>query len=175
MALWSFSREKMDELREREGEDLKIKVVYQGSPFLIEGSVDSVKPFVSISVDKKAVRILETKEVVESSGIVNLPFMWKAFGIQLICEEFRIEKAPDAAGESEVFEVIEGLLYRNAWIEDGYNIQDVSIVRKMFAAIFGDDIERQYMPKIISERQEEEKKLREEISILVKRKLKFGQ
>jgi hypothetical protein len=148
----------MDDLRKREGERLNLKVVYEGNPFLIEGVIESVKPFISMTVEKEIVRVLKTKETIESYGIAKIPFMWKAFGIQVICEEYKIEEIPiKDSGVAEDREILKGVLYENAWITDGYNVHNESVVREMFAAIYGDKVAREFFPKIESEQRHEEK------------------
>jgi len=148
----------MDDLQNREGERLSLKVVYEGSPFLVEGVVESVKPFISMTVEKEIIRILKTKEVIESYGIAKIPFMWKAFGIQMICKEYRIENVPIKNTETvEEREIAEGILYENAWITDCFNIHNEFVVREMFAAIYGDDTARKCFPKIESEQRQEER------------------
>ncbi len=149
MALWSFSEKRMNEMKDRIGEDLFLKVIYQGHPFLVEGEVDSVRPFVSISLNEKFVTILETSERFRFNGVAIFPFMWKGIGIQVVSEGFRII-------EEEKREIFEGILYENLWVGDNFNINEVGMVRSMFSAIYGEKVARKALPKIEEEQRREE-------------------
>lgn len=165
MALWSFSRRRMDELGSKKGQELCIKVVYKGHPFLVEGEVESVNPFVSIALDEKSVTILETKEKFKFRGVAKHPFMWKGTGIQVVSEDFQF------VDEKEIFE---GILYENYWVGDRYNIDEDNTVRSIFGAIYGDKVAREAIPKIEKE-QEEEENLKKAWIKLIKKKSRIGQ
>lgn len=158
MPLWSFSKERMESLRAREGESLKLKVVYQGNPFLVEGVIESVEPFISMTVEKEVIRILKTKETIETCGIAKIPFLWKAFGIQVVCEEYEVETIlNEQTGQKQDVECKKGILYENAWITDHFNYHNEFVIRELFASIYGDDAARKYFPKVESEQRYEEK------------------
>lgn len=150
MALWSFSEKRMNEIKNRIGEDLFLKVIYRGHPFLVEGEVDSVRPFVSISLNEKFVTILETSERFRFNGVAKFPFMWKGIGIQVISEKCKII-------EEEKREVFAGIIYENHWVGDDFNINEAGTVRSMFSAIYGEKVALAALPKIEEEQQKEEK------------------
>lgn len=148
MTLWSFSSERMEDLKNRAGEELNVKVVYEGEPFIVKGIVESVEPFISMTVEEELVTKLATKETFKCAGLAILPFVWKGFGIEVVSKDFSIVE------EKEIYKDI---LYENAWVEYCHRIKDDNLILELMSAIYGDDIARKALPKIEKEQKREEK------------------
>lgn len=146
MVLRAFSEAPMKELKEREGETLFAKVVFKGEPLLINGIVDSVSPFKSISLDEYAV-IKKGKRFCYGEYL-EIPFIWKEVAIQVIAEEIKSE------GEEQK---IRNIIYENFWISDNYNIKNIDAIYEFMDILFGAKVAGNIFPELKRDQEKEER------------------
>ncbi len=154
MVLRAFSDVPMKELKEREGETLFAKVVFKGEPLLVNGIIDSVSPFKSVSLDEYAVT--KKGENLYCGEYLKIPFIWKGVAIQVVAEEILLE------GEEQKFK---NVIYENFWVLDNYNIKDTDAVYEFIKILFGAKVARNVFPELKKEQEKEERAINSWIKI----------